>query len=146
MEEAAEAEEAIKLYEATLKDNPNQPNVQARLDKLKRAWEIKSGDHAEARKFIFDTWGKLGWEEIEKRLPEAEMSLAACESAGDFLSVRKLAKVNAEHLSRLDGALGQLSPMTSADDQQKAQQIKKAAEAIGGVKKKVGMYLDRAAN
>ena len=145
LEEAAEAEEAIRLYQEALTLDPNQPAMQAHLKKLQAAWQLKGEAHRQARVFIYETWGRLPWEELERNLPRAREALRTCETAGDFLSARKLAKVNLAHLERLAGVLGQLAPATSAEDQEKAQLIARLADGLGDLNRRIGEFLERSA-
>lgn len=154
MEASAEAEEAMKLYEAALKENPSQPAVAAHLKKLQEAWRIKSEKHESARRYIYGVkdssgawkpgaWERVNWVDLEAKLPRAQEELAVCEAAGDFLTARKLLKVNAEHAKRLAEALETLSPDTNSEDQQKALSIEKAAKALASMNKRIEAFLER---
>jgi tetratricopeptide (TPR) repeat protein len=101
LENQAEFDQAIKLYEKILEERPDSKNVKAHLDQLKAAWAIKSKDHAQARQFIYDTWPGLDLPGLKANIAKARDMLARCKQAEDKKTPLKLVLVNFTHASAL---------------------------------------------
>ncbi len=142
LEEAAEAEQAIETYRQALQAGAP---VEARLKKLEEAWRIKDERHRRAREFVEQTWNRLKAEDLEARLPEADRALTDCIAAQDFLTARRLAKLNVAHLDVLTNALSRLDPAASADHRDQAQAIARIAEGLGNLNKRIAEFLEKSA-
>jgi len=98
LEEEAEFEKAIELYEQILKDGSADTRVKQRLQKLKQDWAIKDNDHKEARAFIYGAWSKQqDPAQLRDLLPEARKAFDACRKAEDSLTPQKLLLANGAH-------------------------------------------------
>lgn len=146
LEETGEAVQAMEIYRkaADIKDDRFAADASRRLKVLEEAWRIKSVEHRKARDWMNNLWGPMDWEKLEKGLSVAEEALVQFEKAGDFLSARRLAKFNTQHLEKLSEVFGTLSPQTSAADDAKAKQIARTAEGIARLNHKIVDFLAKA--
>jgi hypothetical protein len=90
LETQADYQEALNLYEAILKDNPQETNVKADRDRLAAAWAIKSPAHEQARKYVYEEWPKVDLAGLPEHLKKARAALAELRKAGDRLTPRKI--------------------------------------------------------
>jgi hypothetical protein len=142
---AFNAVEAIAAYKLSLKEDPNQPEVKDRLEKIEKAWALKGDAHAKARKFAFETWGKLEGDELAKGLAEARNVSKICQQHSDFFTGYKLFKENAEHLQRLTAQRDQLANSKDEDAQDRIDAINKLGEEIQKFNEEVATWIDKAA-
>jgi hypothetical protein len=123
LENEAEFDKAIQLYEALLRKGSNLSGYQMyaeHLDQLKKDWEPKSEPHRQARDFIYMKWRNLETAaEIKAALDEAKQALATFKSAGDRLTPLMLLKANTLHFTRLakrlESVLGSMNPEDQAE-------------------------------
>lgn len=112
--------QAIAKYEeaAKLAMNPDvKAEIEKSLDALKKLWATKGPEHEAARKFIYETWARVGKPaEVRDALPEARKALAACKRAGDQIGLRKMYQVGPEILERF----GQAVDMAKQDGEDEA--------------------------
>ncbi len=148
-EQNAEIAEAIRAYEESLTENPDQAPVRTRIERLKQALVVKSDKHKAGRDFIYQTWAKLALsadpnlDQAEKRLAETDAALKECVEAGDTFAVRRLYKVNVTFLDRLGAVAARLSPQDSDEDKQKAQAIVRIGEGVLSLNRKASGFLER---
>jgi tetratricopeptide (TPR) repeat protein len=100
LEKQAEFDKAIEIYESVLKAGDS-AEVKAHVDQLKLAWSIKSKEHAQARKFVYDTWPVLDLTALAANIAKASESLQTCREASDYLTPLKLFLVNLQHAKAL---------------------------------------------
>jgi hypothetical protein len=116
LEEQAEFDQAIQLYEEViremLKDGGKVPQLAeytAYLDKLKQSWQTKSDAHREARRFIYDTWSKVETgAQLKNNIAQARKALQVCRDAGDPKTPLRLMRANTVHANRLTKQLDEL--------------------------------------
>jgi len=143
---AFDAPAAIAGYEESLKLDENQPEVKDRLDKIRRAWQIKggpTGPHAQARKYIFEVWGTLEGEDLEKGLPAIKNHFKSLQGSDDFFTGYKLFKANQEHLQKLTALRDQLGTNNGEDAQERIEAINKLGEELAKLNEEVASWIDR---
>lgn len=140
---AFDAPAAIAAYEESLKLDDNQPEVKERLEKIRRAWQIKNPQHAQARRFIFDEWGKAEGENLEKGLEAVRNHFKTLVGADDFFTGYRLFKTNQEHLQRLAALRDQLGTANGEDVQEQIDAITRLAEEIIKLNEEVAAWIDR---
>ncbi|MGL4552072.1 MAG: hypothetical protein ACRC33_12905 [Gemmataceae bacterium] len=91
---------------------------------LEAKWKPIDAEHAKARAFIYDRWGKMGTNGVRDNLPEAKKALQTCISAGDLYGPAKFRELTLKHVTRMDAELKALKPDVNADDEQPATVIK----------------------
>jgi hypothetical protein len=146
LEEAAEFDAALRLYEEAIQDAKDKKLVQkyiAHVDQLKKAWAIKDENHRRARAFIYDVWPKADSEaELSGHMDDAFKALQACQAAGDRLTPQRLLKANTTHFNRNTKLLTKLRNSTDAESVAQSKRIievqknleklrTKAAAAVG---------------
>jgi hypothetical protein len=116
LEAQAEFAEALKLWENVLAQRPNSPEVKARLDKLRAAWQTKDDTHVKAREFIYGDWSRVEPSGLKTEIERAFKALAVCRAHGDRLTSQKLRQVNDQHAGRLIARLKALSREADSED------------------------------
>ncbi len=103
----AEYDKALGKYQEALAAVAGEPAARQRIEvpyqSLKKAWQVKPGDaaHAQARKFIVDTWPKLAaLKDVRDQLPVARQAFDRCKAVGDRLAVKKMHLAGIEIASR----------------------------------------------
>jgi hypothetical protein len=143
---AFDAPAAIAAYEESLRLDDNQPEVKERLEKIKRAWQLKGGPngaHAQARQFLFETWGKLEGEELERGLETVRNHFKTLQGADDFFTGYRLFKTNQEHLQRLATLRDQLATSNGEEVQERIEAITRLAEELIKLNEEVAAWIDR---
>lgn len=115
----ANYEEAVKLAMASEPDAV--PPIETALTELKKLWEVKSPEHAAARKFVYETWANLAQPvDVKNALPEARKAFQICKSATDVFSVRKMYLTGPQVLERYAENLKKMLDEAADDDERKA--------------------------
>jgi hypothetical protein len=144
-EKAYDAPTAIAAYEQSLKLEPDE-DVSKRLARVRKAWQLKGGPndaHAQARKYINDTWGTLEGEALEKGLPIVKNHFKAVQdSNGDIFTAYKLYKVSQEHLQKLTALRDQIGTANAEDAAERIDAINKLGEAIQTLNEEVAAWID----
>ncbi len=122
-------DKAITLYEEAIKMEKN-PMFVSRLDRLKKAWSVKDAEHRTAREYITKYWPKRKWENLLDLMEDLEKHVEVLNKHGDYLGAQLLYKANVDHLTNMNNVLNALQTNSSDEDQQKAEQIEKTAEAL----------------
>ena len=126
----ADYDKALTNYEEALAEVQNEPAAKKKIDGpyqiLKKAWALKPGDvaHAEARKFIFETWPTLAMlKDIRAQLLNARKSFDKCKAVGDHLSVHKMHYAAVEVATKFGDELKKLSESATEDEEKKTLEI-----------------------
>ncbi|MSR52079.1 MAG: hypothetical protein EXS09_02170 [Gemmataceae bacterium] len=115
----ANYEEALKLAMAS--EPASVESTQTALTGLKKLWEVKSPEHAAARKFIYATWVNLAQPlDVKNALPEARKAFLICKSAGDKFSVRKMYLTGPQVLEKYAEHLKKMLDDATDDEERKA--------------------------
>jgi hypothetical protein len=142
LEQNAEFEKAIALYERVLSEGGNFPQLREQLKTLKQAQGRDSEAHRRARRFIYDVWPKQETAvQMEAHLSEARKAFAACKEAGDILTPRKLLKTCVEHSARLAKEAEGLQPEAREDDRRTAKTIIELTDWLQKFNQEVKQYL-----
>jgi serine/threonine protein kinase len=131
LEEQAEYDQALELYEKVLKEGAHDEEVRRHVEDLRRRWAMKSDEHRKAREFIYGTWARA--EDVaamKENLPAARKAFLLCREAGDVLTVRKLQQVNIAHSVTVEKEVKQLQA-NNAEDVRKRNDI---LEVVLGLK------------
>jgi hypothetical protein len=101
----ADLDQAIAKYEEALKLTATEPaakvEIEKALEELRKLWEVKSPEHANARKYIYETWANLAQpQEVREALAPARRAFETCKSAGDRISLMKMYLVGPQVLER----------------------------------------------
>lgn len=87
----ADFELAIQTLDRALKQAGQWPEVQTRLERLRRDWRIQSDEHRRARQFVYQEWSRIATvEDAEKLIDQVQPALATFGQVGDRLSPRKV--------------------------------------------------------
>jgi hypothetical protein len=130
MEQEANFDQAIELYESVLEARGDQENVKAHLAKLKAAWAVKDPRHAKAREFLVQTWPRLETAALADHLEQAEEALATCREAGDGLTPLRLMQANTAHVARLKEKREALRRQNTEDTPNQLKLIGQLAEGL----------------
>jgi hypothetical protein len=130
LEQDADFDQAIALYEQVLLAAPEQTKVKAQLDKLKAAWLPKNEKHAQARSFLLQTWPRFDVVELTAQLPMAEKALTVCRDAGDRLTPLKVLQANTAHVAQLKKRLDALRRQDSEDSRNQSKTLAQVAEGL----------------
>lgn len=141
-ERNAEIEEAISKYTLALGEQPDQPEIKERLEKMQATWAVKSPDHQAARDFVYKTWPSAELTQIDGLLSEAQRRLTSLEQLGDQYTIRKLALVNAEHLAALTQFVESLADQDSAADRAERDTFGQVAERVVSLQEKTAAALE----
>ncbi len=141
LEDEAEYDQAIELYEKILKGTEEKsPALEERLKKLKEDWKLKDEEHEKARKFIYRTWPKLETAAaMKQKLDEVHKAFETCKKVGDYLSPRKILKVNLAHGKKLNKEKDTLRD--NEDDRRTAKTIGDVFDALTDLSVEVEAYL-----
>ena len=127
LEAQAEYDQALTAYEQALAEAQNEPTakkeIEKHLQKLKEAWPLKKGDaaHAAARKYIYETWPKLGTlQNVRDELANARKAFEKCKSVGDWRSVNKMHLASVEVATRFGDELKKLIDSAMEEEDKKA--------------------------
>jgi hypothetical protein len=119
LESQADFDEAIRLYQKVVAENPEQAraSVRPRLEDLERKWKLQGPEHDKARKFIYGSWPKkLDTAALKASLPEAWQALRTCQKAGDQLAPQKVLPADLAHAGRLKDRLEVLRRTPGRED------------------------------
>ncbi len=106
---------AIELYDKVLAKTKD-AKLEARLPRLKAAWEVKGEKHRAARAFVYETWPKLeSPATMKERVKQAQEALDTFRAAKDPLGPRKLLKVALTHSNKLKQDSEKLSDTSEED-------------------------------
>jgi hypothetical protein len=130
LEDAAEYEKAIALYDAMRADAPDDKTLENKVKQLHNAWDPKSPEHQKARAFIYETLPKVAnAAEMKAKLEETQKAFEVCRRAEDTLTPRKLLKVIGSITAKLVKELETLS-VQNDDDRRTAETIKIVSEEM----------------
>jgi hypothetical protein len=142
MEKQADFDKAIEQYEVVLKVKDS-ADVKARLDQLRTAWAIKSKEHGEARRFLYDVWPSLDLTALHANIGKAKDCFSTCKEVGDRLTPRKLVQVNFQHASVLVKELEVLRRAPDkADNHAKLQAMTELASRLRALENEVEAWLE----
>lgn len=99
---------AIENYEKGVANLSEPGKYGEHLERLRRAWEIQSEAHREAREFLTNTWPKLDPNLLREHFPKAESALETCRMAEDRLTPRVFQAANQRHLAEIARAVDPL--------------------------------------
>ncbi|MER3415698.1 MAG: hypothetical protein C4297_05735 [Gemmataceae bacterium] len=137
-EAAAEFDQAIRLYQQALKEDPKQPEVQRHLKELQDQWTLKSSAHKQARQFIRETWDKLTEsEDIRTHLKKTLAAVDTCFKEGDTLTPRLVLRINLRHMDQLSALLRSLAPESSSEDQELAKKLQQVIEELAAANRRI---------
>jgi tetratricopeptide (TPR) repeat protein len=145
----AEYDEALKTYEAALAEVQNEPAAKQRIEMaynaLKNAWAIKEGDaaHADARKFIYFVWARLGTlQDVRDQLPNARRAFEKCKSVGDRMSINKMQLASVEVAAKFGDELKKLIDSAMEEEERKTLEMyQKVNEDLQKLLKEMQDYL-----
>lgn len=141
----ADFDEAITRYGLALGEQPNQPALQDKLDRLQEQWRIKDPTHEAARLFVTEKWAQAEVTEIETLLPEAERVLTTLRTYGDSLTALRLLKVNDQHVVALNDVIGQLSARNTEEDREETAKIAAVLEKLATFQGQVAQFISDSA-
>jgi Tetratricopeptide repeat len=102
LEEQADFEQAIRLYEQVINEGGDDPAVRTRLAQLQKQWATNNDEHRKARDFIYNIWPKpKNPQKLKAELEEARKALAVCRKEGDRLAPQKLLLATNAHALKL---------------------------------------------
>jgi hypothetical protein len=132
----ADYERAIATFEDVLKQSGDWPEIQTRLEGLKRGWAIKSDAHRDARRFVYEVWSKAtGVDHIERHMDRAKQSFAVCKESGDKFTPRRIYAVLIRAASWIDR---RNEEMKGAEGDESARQAENLRKLSGQVKTLLG--------
>jgi tetratricopeptide (TPR) repeat protein len=136
----AHYEEAIKL---SVEEVTAQDKLKAILTEVRKRWTIKDAEHATARRFIYESWGKLEkLKEIREQLPAARKAFEKCKAVDDRISITKMhllaAPVLESFTKRLKDAV---EAATEDEDREVLRPYLKVNEDLNLLLQNVGEYL-----
>jgi tetratricopeptide (TPR) repeat protein len=140
---SGDIDEALDRYKLALEEQPDQPQLRQKIERLEAEWTIKGPAHEAARKLIYETWSAAQVTEIESLLKELKQALATLRQAGDRLSALKLLKVTGDRLSDLSELVGTLSGRTSPEDLAELEKYVKLTEDLAAFQEEVGQFAKR---
>jgi hypothetical protein len=130
LEGEADFEQALTLYKAVLKEGGEQVKVRERLEQLAKEWQLKGEQHAEARRFIYQTWPMLDVAGLKDNLEKARQALAVCREAQDRLTPLKLQRSNAVHAANLKKQEDALQRQEGEDAQNQRRVLIQVAQGL----------------
>ncbi|MBS0208247.1 MAG: hypothetical protein JSS27_04760 [Planctomycetes bacterium] len=108
-EGVGDAETAFEKYEQALAEQPDQPDLRKRLERLREVWRIKDGTHQQAREFVQGAWKSLEVSKLDTNLSQAQAHAKTLESKGDFLTLRQLMLTTNAHMQTVTELVSQLA-------------------------------------
>lgn len=114
-ESEADFDKAIAILREILKERPDQAKIREHLERLESGWQLRSEEHKEARKFIYQVWPTLDVAGLKENLARARESLALCAKVDDRLTPRKLQRANAVHAAQLQRQIDMLKQRQGED-------------------------------
>ena len=139
-EREGDIDEAIEKYSLALGEQPDQPPLVKRLEKLKAAWKIKTPEQRQARQFVYAVWAKAEPADVEGALPQATKAFETLRAAGDYLTAGKLLKVNERIVAELDQVIGQLASRDGEADRQEHEKYVGLLEELAKFQQQVADY------
>jgi tetratricopeptide (TPR) repeat protein len=137
--------QALQLYEKVLEEGADNEELPALVAELRKAWEIKSPEHEQARKFIYETWPKLAKAaDLKANLEEARKAFETCRAAGDTLSPQKFLKASEAHVGMLAKELEEVGPGNNEDARRAAETIEEVSKDLGKLIVDVTAFLPQA--
>lgn len=141
LEKELEFGKAIEIYEAILKDGYENADLNKHVEKLRKDWEPRTKEHAEARGFIYRVWPTLHISRLEEKIQAAKDAFQKCKNADDLISIRKLLKGTEGHADQLRKKLEELRPDLIIEDEKEAQQYKKVSDQIAKLGEEIQEYM-----
>ncbi len=129
-EQDLEIEKALEIYERIRKEGYENPDLDKRIEQLRKDWELHGPEHEEARGFIYRVWPTLDSARLEESIPKARNAFKTCKDAGDLISIQKLLRGTLGHAEQLEKKLAELKPDLVIEDEKEALQLKKVIEQI----------------
>ena len=124
----ADYEESLKTYQDAITLLADNPMAKARVEmvyqSLQKSWALKPGDaaHADARKFIYLVWARLGTiQDVRDQLMNARKAFDKCKSVGDRLSINKMNLAGIEVATHFEDEFKKL--LDSAKDEEDKKKI-----------------------
>ena len=137
-EQSCDFDEAIANYEQALQEVPDQPKLAHRLEQLKHIWKIKSPEHQQARKFVYEDWANLDPSRLDDFLPRAESAIETLVKVNDYLTARKFNLANEGLLDDMAAAASQLQDSEQPDDRAEVDRIRQGIEQIAELSNRLG--------
>jgi tetratricopeptide (TPR) repeat protein len=146
-EHDGDIDEALVRYRLALNEQPEQPELTEKIDKLQRAWETKGPEHVQARAFLCDRWAHAE-ADVATLLPEAIKAFGVLLANEDHLCARRLLKINLGRLQYVNDVIEQISQrMLQQNTPAESAELDKysnLAQQIADFQTKVTDYLERA--
>jgi hypothetical protein len=137
-------EQAIKLYEKA-QEGLNDANLAKKIEKLKKAWEIKGPEHKEARDFIYKEWPAAfnvnTLRQLKDRIDRARQMFEVCRKKEDPLTVKKLVATAIAHQEKLKAILKTLHGDVNEEQAKPQEEGTAASEALAALLGEVSAYL-----
>jgi tetratricopeptide (TPR) repeat protein len=143
LETQAEYQEALDLYNAMLKDNPQETNVLKDRDRLAKAWQLRGPDHEQARTFIYETWPKLDLAGLQSEMKKADKALKDCKKAGDRLTPRKMLLASVTHAANLKKRLEAARRLDSEEGRAEAKRLVQLGEEFRALLTELTAYVGK---
>jgi hypothetical protein len=122
LEQEAELEEAIKIYESA-PEKFQTPALKKKLGELKKLANPSSDKLRKAWVFISKVWPGLSTTALKERIKEARDAFQVCKDHKDRLGPTKLLKATSKHVQRIDKELAALKPDVNLEDKKPAELI-----------------------
>jgi tetratricopeptide (TPR) repeat protein len=136
-----EVEEAISAYDQLAILLPNDPNVRASQEALKKEWATKSPEHAAARTYLLKTWPTVASiSDFKESLPQLTKAIEECKKQNDKYALRKLLVIFSSAVVKLNELVAALD--TSSDNDRKlAADATVAGEALAAREQELRDFL-----
>ncbi len=142
LEAEGEYGKALDLYKEVIDGGAADDKLKEHYNRLKDAWEVKGEKHAEARKFIYETWATLDPLAVKDNLDAARAALEECKKAGDKLSPRRLRVLAVAHNGRLKEKLAALDP-NKDEDRDVIQKIADTSDGLIKLVQDINAFVDK---
>jgi hypothetical protein len=144
LENDLEIDKALAVYDQILKEGYQNDKLKDHVKELRDKWTPKSDEHRKARAFIYEVWPTLDDAGLKEKLAEAKAAVAACEAAGDKITLTKFQRATEAHGVRMKQELDELRPNINIDDEKQAKLIKEVKEALSPLALDVESWLKTA--
>lgn len=130
-------DEALLRYGLALKEQPDQPQLQAKLDQLEADWRTKGPAHEEAREFLRNRWAEADVSQIDSLFSACERAFTTLSEHGDYLFARRLAKLNAGYIVDLQSIVEQAINRGEAADLEEAKKYQALLDRLATFQNRV---------
>lgn len=130
LEREGELGKAIVIYEKVVGQGLEDGSIQAKIADLKKLWDPRSPEHADARTFIYEVYPTLDTGMLLARLAEIRQAFEECKKVGDKLGARKMLDLTANHALRIEKEKNAVRSFARPEDQQVVEQLNNVGEGI----------------